>query len=78
MATIVTSKGADGPSFQARVRLTKNREIVFKESKTFATKVAAREWAKCREVELKDPKSLILAKTGGPTFSALVRWYIDT
>lgn len=38
MVTIVTRKGANGPGFQARLRLTRNGKLVHKESRTFATK----------------------------------------
>ena len=55
MATIVARKGANGPSFQARVRLTRDGELIHKESRTFSTKTAAKEWARNREVALKDP-----------------------
>ena len=45
MATIVARKGATGPSFRARVRLTPDGELIQKESKTFSTKTAAKTWA---------------------------------
>ncbi|GFE87812.1 tyrosine-type recombinase/integrase [Steroidobacter agaridevorans] len=79
MATIVTRKGESGPSFQARLRLTRNGELIHKESKTFSTKAAAKLWAQAREVELQDPKALTIAISGGTrTLAALIRWYIET
>lgn len=79
MATIVTRKGVAGPSFQARLRLTRDGELIHKESKTFATKAAAKSRAQGREVELTDPKTLAVAVSGGTcTLATLVRWYIET
>jgi integrase len=79
MATIVTRKGAAGPSFQARLRLTRDGELIHKESRTFSTKAAAKTWAQRREVELQDPKALAIAISGGTcTLATLIRWYIET
>lgn len=78
MATIVTRKRADGPRYTAIIRLKRDGVIVHREAQTFSTKVAAKEWARRREVELEDPASLVMAASGGPTFAALIRWYIDT
>jgi len=78
MATIVARKGASGPSFQARVRLTSDGGLIHKESKTFSTKTAAKAWAQNREVQLKDPKVLAAAKAGDLTLATLIRWYIET
>lgn len=78
MATIVARKRAAGPRFSALIRLTRDGELVHGESRTFSTKAAAKEWARRREVELEDPASLVVAASGGPTFAALIRWYIDT
>jgi hypothetical protein len=78
MATIVARKGASGPSFQARVRLTRDGELIHQESKTFTTRAAAREWAKRREVELENPDTMAVAKAQELTLAKLIRWYIDT
>jgi hypothetical protein len=78
MATILTRKRADGLRFTARIRLTRDGKPVYTESQTFSTKTAAREWARRREVELEDPKLLVVATSGGLTLAALIRWYIDT
>jgi hypothetical protein len=78
MATIVTRKGATGPSFQARLRLTRNGELIHKESRTFATKGAAKEWAKAREVQLAAPEALRVANAGAINLATLIRWYMDT
>lgn len=78
MATIVARKRADGPRFTARIRLTRDGELIHKETKTFSTKAAAREWAKRREVELENPDTLAVAKAQDLTLAKLIRWYIDT
>lgn len=44
LPTIVARKGATGPSFQARVRLTRDEELIHEESKTFSTKTP-KAWA---------------------------------
>jgi hypothetical protein len=43
MATIVTRRGADGLSFQARIRLARDGKLVHKESRTFLTRTAAKD-----------------------------------
>lgn len=43
MATIVARKRADGPRFTARIRLTRDGDLIHEETKTFSTKAAARE-----------------------------------
>jgi hypothetical protein len=78
MATIVARKRADGPRFTARIRLKRNGELIHKESRTFSTKGAAKEWARAREVQLADPEALRVAKAGGVNLATLIRWYIDT
>lgn len=53
MATIRTIQGPKGTRYTARIRFGG-----IEESKTFSTKTAAREWAKRREVELKEKPHL--------------------
>jgi integrase len=79
VATIVTRKRADGPRFTARIRMTRDGELIHKETETFSTKAAAKDWAQRREVALTDPKALAVAISGGTcTLATLIRWYIDT
>ena len=78
MATIVARKRADGPRFTAVVRLNRDGKLVHRESKTFSTRAAAKEWGKRRGVELQDTKSLVIATTGAMTLAVLIQWYIDT
>ena len=73
-----SKKGGSRAQLQARVRLTRDGELIHKESKTFSTKTAAKAWAQNREVQLKDPKVLAAAKAGDITLAALIRWYVDT
>src|SRR5690606_28946188 len=71
-------KRAAGPRFTARIRLKRDGELVHKESRTFSTKGAAKEWARAREVQLADPEALRVANAGAVTLATLIRWYIDT
>lgn len=79
MATIVARKRADGPRYTAIIRLYRDGQLLHRESQTFSTNAAAREWARRREVELENPTTLATAISGGDcTLAALIRWYIDT
>jgi integrase len=79
MATIRARPKRDGSlRFTAVIRLKKNGQLVHQEAKTLASRSAAAEWAKRREVELEDPAALIRATARGCQLKDLIRWYIDS
>lgn len=79
MASIVSRRRKDGTvGYTARVRIRRNKRIVYEEVMTFSRLTAAREWARCREVELESPGALAKAEQGDTPLASVVRWYIDS
>ena len=59
MATIQKRKRADGTlAYTAQIRIKRQGKIIHHESKTFDKRRAAEDWAKSREIELKNPNTL--------------------
>ena len=79
MATIQKRKRSDGTlAYTAQIRIKRQGRIVHHESKTFDKRKAAQEWAKDREVELKNPE--VLTRSVAPRCNALkdlLQRYID-
>jgi len=69
--------------YTAVVRVRKGTAIIHREAKTFAHLVAARSWARHREVALENPEELLRAQEKksitADTYQLgkLIRWYID-
>jgi hypothetical protein len=86
MATIRARKNAKGiVRYTAEVRLRKGKAVVYRETRTFTLRTAAKSWAKCREIALENPDELARAQEDLGHAEAedyelgkLIRWYIDT
>lgn len=73
MATITSRKTTSGElRHRVTIRLKKDGAIVHQESKTFANKATAKEWAKRREAELDDPAVLAAQKHKGNKLSDIM------
>lgn len=73
MATITSRKTASGEMrHRVTIRLKKDGAIVHQESKTFANKATAKEWARRREAELDDPAVLAIQQHKGNKLSSLM------
>lgn len=79
MATIQKRKKANGTlSYTAQIRLKSKGKIIHHESKTFDKRKAAEDWAKNREVELKNPQALVTASSPRcNTLTNLLHRYIE-
>lgn len=78
MATITARKRAGGVRYTAQVRIKRKGQVVYSESKTFAKRALAKEWAARREHELQaDPSALSRLQHRGVTIGDLVQRYLD-
>lgn len=78
MATITARKRAGGVRYTAQVRIKKRGKVVYSESKTFAKRALAKEWAARREHELQsDPSAMSRLQHRGVTIGDLVQRYLD-
>lgn len=77
MATITQRKRAGGIRYTAQIRIKRKGKLVYSESKTFARRALAKEWAARREAELQDPAALSRLQHRGMTVGDLVRRYLD-
>jgi len=78
MATIVARKRADGTTgYTAQIRLSVNGKS-FSESRTFAKRALAKDWASEREEQIRrDPASAMRANHRAVTIGALIDRYVD-
>lgn len=78
MATIVARKRADGTTgYTAQIRLMLSGKT-FSESRTFAKRALAKDWASEREEQIRrDPASVMRADHRGVTIGALIDRYVD-
>ncbi|NVZ62036.1 site-specific integrase [Pseudomonas gingeri] len=78
MATIRARKLADGTvSYTAQIRIKRDGQQVYQESKTFARKQAAQAWTRKRGAELDEPGAIERANRKGVTVEDMITRYLD-
>jgi integrase len=73
MARIIVRQGKTGPRYTAQIRTGSHSE-----SRTFSTKTAAKDWAKRREVELKEQPHLAATEAHKRTLGDAIDRYLQT
>ncbi len=78
MASITARTRSDGTrAYRADVRIKRNGQLLYQESRTFDRKALARDWSSRRELELQEPGALLRIQHRGITVAYLIDRYLD-
>lgn len=72
----VARRRKDGTvGYTTRIRIRRDKKLLYEEVMTFSRLTAARNWARCRDVELESPRALAKAQQGNTSLASVIRWY---
>lgn len=78
MGSIIPRRQKDGSQrYRAQIRIKKDGQVIYSESKTFSKKAMAAAWLAKREPELEEPGAIDSAKYKGLTVGDVLRRYQD-